>query len=175
MEAELRELLRPHGGPCVAGIGTFDGVHAGHRRVIGAARERAREAGLRAVAVTFSPRPDVALRPDEALPDLCSLEERVERLVRAGAGDVVVIPFTAELAEMSAVVFVDLLRDELGVRELCVGEDFALGRNRAADVPALRELGLTVICPPLVLAEDGGKLSSSTLRRRAAVAGVGAR
>jgi riboflavin kinase/FMN adenylyltransferase len=164
--AELRALLRAQRAPCVATIGTFDGVHAGHAALVRRAATEARRRGVRVVAITFSPRPDTVVRPQRALPDICPLEERVERLSDAGADAVVVLPFTAELMRVSAAEFVRHLVEDLGMVALCVGEEFALGRGREGTVPALRELGLDVIAVPVL--HVGGrpvKLSSSAIRR----------
>lgn len=164
VEARLRSELRGHRRPSIATIGSFDGVHAGHRALVERTRKVAGDRGLAAVALTFSPRPEVVLAPQRAMPDLCSIAERCRRLPAAGAEDVVVLPFTRELARVSASTFVAALREDLLAEALCVGEDFALGRGREGDVHALRGLGLEVITPDFARAEDGRKLSSSTMR-----------
>jgi riboflavin kinase/FMN adenylyltransferase len=162
----IERLFKSHHAPCVVTAGTFDGVHSGHRQLVARAASLARERGLRLTAVTFSPRPDAVARPP-GLPDLCGLDERVLRLRRAGADDVVVVPFTRALMGMPAAAFVRHLIDDLGMRALCVGEDFALGRGREADVDGLRALGVDVVTVPL-MCEPGRreKISSSRLRAR---------
>jgi riboflavin kinase/FMN adenylyltransferase len=165
---KLRSELEPHRRPCVATIGTFDGVHAGHRALVALAHHIARARRLALIVVTFSPRPDEVLRRDQALPSLCSLRERERRLREAGADDVVVVSFSRGLSSMTAQSFVTSLVRGLDVKALCVGEDFALGRGREGDVPGLRELGLTVVACPLVTGPDGAKVSSSALRSAAA-------
>lgn len=162
--AELAGVLRAHRRPCVVTIGTFDGVHAGHRALVARARRLARGRALALTALTFSPRPEQLFKPDAALPDLCPLPERVRRLRDAGADDVVVVPFTRALAALDAPSFVHHLVEDLGARLLCVGTDFALGRGRAGDVAALRALGLPVETVELVCDAAGEKVSSSTLR-----------
>jgi riboflavin kinase/FMN adenylyltransferase len=163
---DLRALLRAQRGPCVATIGTFDGVHAGHRALVRCAAAEARRRGVRLVAITFSPRPDTVIRPHRALADICPLEERIARLRAAGADAIVVVPFTPELMRISAAEFARLLVDELGTVALCVGEEFALGRGREGTVPALRELGLDVIAVPVLhVGGQPSKLSSSAIRR----------
>jgi riboflavin kinase/FMN adenylyltransferase len=154
-------------------MGTFDGVHSGHRALIASARRLADERGLPLVAVTFSPRPERLIAPAQALPDLCSIPTRIALLRDAGADDVVVVPFTKVVARISAERFARLLVEDLGLTALCVGEDFALGRERAGDVTTLRTFGLEVVAVPCVPAADGRKVSSSTLR--AAIADAGAR
>ncbi|MBE2315942.1 hypothetical protein DVA67_008145 [Solirubrobacter sp. CPCC 204708] len=165
----LTALFAAHRAPCVVTAGTFDGVHCGHRALVAQAAREARARGVRLTAVTFTPRPDAVRRPP-GLPDLCSLHERVTRLKRAGADDVVVVPFSRALMGMSAADFVAHLTKDLGMQALCVGEDFALGRGREGDVPALRALGVDVVTVPLVREAGHEKISSSVLRARLAVA-----
>jgi riboflavin kinase/FMN adenylyltransferase len=164
----LSALFREHRAPCVVTAGTFDGVHCGHRRLVAHAAGIARARGLRLTAVTFSPRPDTVLAPP-GLPDLCGITERVTRLRRAGADDVVVVPFTRALTTVTAADFAARLTEDLGMQVLCVGEDFALGRDREGSVDALRALGLEVVAVPLVRAPGRReKISSSEIRSRIA-------
>jgi len=163
---QLRVLMRAQRGPAVVTIGTFDGVHAGHRALLTHAAGEARRRGVRLVAVTFSPRPDAFIAPEHALPDICPIQERTARLRAAGADAVVVLPFTRELMGVDAAAFVGHLVDDLGAVAICVGSEFALGRGRAGTVPALRELGIEVIAVPVVvLAGRTAKISSSSIRR----------
>jgi riboflavin kinase/FMN adenylyltransferase len=164
---DLDRLLERHAGPCVVTVGTFDGVHQGHRWLVRRAREVAAARDLRTVAMTFTPRPEQLFSPHTALPDLCSIEERSARLKRAGADDVVIVPFDARLAAMAAAVFADRLKCMLGMRVLCVGADFALGRNREGSPERLRALGYEVVTVGLLRQPDGSKISSSALRLRA--------
>ena len=163
--ARIATIFAGHGRSCAVTMGVFDGVHMGHRVLINRARRAAREAGLPLVAVTFSPRPDQVLRPGAALPDLCPLQTRLSRLRDAGAEDVVVLPFSRSVAGISAERFARLLLDDLGMRRLCVGADFAIGRDRVGTVDHLRKIGVEVETVPFVLSRSGEKVSSSTLRR----------
>lgn len=166
VEAEVRQLLSDDAAPCVVAVGTFDGVHHGHQALLRAAAHAARSQALECVALTFSPRPDVVRAGGHALPDICSLEERVRRLRRAGADRVVVVPFSLELAAVPYEVFAEMLTDCLQMRALYVGADFAFGAGRAGTPPRLRELGIDVRTHPLVMTADGDeKISSSSIRR----------
>ncbi|TMF10552.1 MAG: bifunctional riboflavin kinase/FAD synthetase [Chloroflexi bacterium] len=171
-----RELSRVAAGrPCGVTIGVFDGVHRGHQHLIGVLLEFARREGLASVAVTFNPHPRTVLRPGTALTYLTSLEERVELLQGQGLDSVGVLAFTSELAQLSAEDFLTLLVQELEMRLLVVGPDFALGRNRAGTIGVMREigerLGFRVEVAPL-LAEADEKVGSSAIRQALAAGDV---
>jgi riboflavin kinase / FMN adenylyltransferase len=158
------EILQAHRTACAVTMGTFDGVHAGHRSLVAATRRLALDQGVDVVAVTFSPRPERYFARGAVLPDLCSIDERISRLRAAGADRVVVLPFGRTLAEVPAARFAGALVDELGLELLCVGEDFSCGRDREGDPAFLRALGLVVHVHSFVRDEDGMKISSSRLR-----------
>jgi len=168
----LRADLARAACPCIAVIGTFDGVHHGHRELLRAARRLAATRGLAVIAVTMDPRPDVLKSDGEALPDVCSLQERIRRLHWAGADDVVVVPFTLETAALSYADFCALLMEELGVRAIYVGEDFALGRGREGTPERMRALGLEVHTLALVPSASASGKASSTNVRNAIARGV---
>jgi len=160
------------GRPSAVTIGKFDGVHRGHRYLVGRLLERAREDGLASVVVTLHPSPITVLRPGTLVTYLCSLEERVALLRSLGVDSVGVLSFTSELAQLSYRDFASLLVDELGMRLLLVGPEFALGRDRAGDVGALRafgdERGFRVETVSL-LSEDGAKVGSGAVREALAL------
>jgi riboflavin kinase/FMN adenylyltransferase len=125
-------------------LGSFDGVHVGHRRVLGAARA----AGGRATAVTFWPHPRVVLGNRVEL--LSTLERRLELLDAAGVDDVLVVEFTSELASLEPAEFADRLLHRIGTRWIAVGENFRFGRHASGDVGTLASLGFDVSVVPVV-------------------------
>ncbi len=148
-------------------IGKFDGVHRGHQFLMGRLRRAAEERGYASVVVTFHPHPATVLRPGTKVAYLTSLEERIALLRAGGVDSVVPLTFTSELAQLAAADFVGLLRDELNMRLLVVGPDFALGRGREGTVDFLRALGpergfeVEVIDQ---LEDDGAPVRSSAVR-----------
>ena len=128
-----------------AAIGTFDGVHAGHQRIIGKVVERARRTKATAAALTFVNHPLDVLQPDRA-PRLITPSPLKERLLRTlGLDLLIAIPFTASLAEMGAEAFVgEILWEKLRVDFLCIGFDFRFGRGRAGTPDLLAEMGKTL-------------------------------
>lgn len=169
---DLVQRFRAARSPSVVTIGTFDGVHRGHQALVGAARHLARNRGLRVIAITFSPRPEMLFRPTTALPDICSLDERISGLRKAGADQVVVVPFSREICVMEDDEFIDLLTTHLDMRALYVGEDFALGRGRRGTPERLRELGVDVHEHPLVPNAIGNDKASSSAVRQAIASGA---
>lgn len=160
--------VREAGGDgSVVTIGSFDGVHIGHRRLIRRVREAADRAGLRSTVVTFDPHPRCVVDPSGCPPMLSSLAERVDLLELAGAQRVVVLAFTKELRTWSAARFADALVEQLGMRRLLVGPGFALGRGREGTVEFLRDLGrergfvVTSVAPSL---RGGAVVSSGRIR-----------
>ncbi|MCJ7511170.1 MAG: bifunctional riboflavin kinase/FAD synthetase [Dehalococcoidia bacterium] len=148
-------------------IGVFDGVHRGHRYLIGRMVERGRREGLATMVVTFHPHPRLVVQPQSALTYLCGLEERIELLRELGVESVAILSFTSELAQLSAREFVSLLVNELRMKLLVVGGDFALGRGREGDARTIavigREMGFAV--EEVVLLTAGGeKVGSSAVR-----------
>ena len=137
------DAVDPDLGRTVVTVGNFDGVHLGHRHVIGRAQEIAAElGGLPVVVVTFDPHPMKVIRPDVAPVALTTPERRAELLETAGADAMLVVSFTEELAHWSPERFVQaILVDTLHAAAVVVGENFRFGHRAAGDVTALTELG----------------------------------
>jgi riboflavin kinase / FMN adenylyltransferase len=133
-------------------IGTFDGVHLGHRRVI----EEARATGLPVRALTFTPHPRVVLGNLVEL--ISSLERRLELLAELGVADTTVLDFTLEVSQQEPEDFAALQLAGAGV--VVAGEDFRFGRRRRGDLELLERLGFAVRAVPLL---EG--VSSTEIRR----------
>ena len=152
----------------VVTVGTFDGVHRGHRAVLTEIARRAKSQGLSSLLVTFEPHPLEVVNP-AAAPRLLTLPaEKRELLARTEVDRVVELPFTKELSQLPPEAFVrDILRARFEMRELVLGFDHGFGRGRTGDVALLRELGASdgfgvdVVNPVM----DGGQPISSTLIR----------
>ncbi|MCS0494996.1 bifunctional riboflavin kinase/FAD synthetase [Ancylobacter mangrovi] len=162
-EALPAELAHP-----VVAIGNFDGVHRGHRAVIGTALEQARSLGRAALAVTFEPHPRSFFRPDEPVFRLTPAPMKLARLAETGLDGAVVLGFDAALAAKDAEAFVaDILIGRLGVAMVVAGYDFHFGKGRGGSPIFLREAGRrhgfpVEIVPPLL--DEGAQISSSAIR-----------
>jgi riboflavin kinase/FMN adenylyltransferase len=126
--------------PRAVAVGTFDGVHLGHRRVLETALSTA--PALKPTVVTFWPHPRTVLGNEVRL--LTTLERRLELLATAGVEETLVVGFTLELAGMEPDAFVDELLRPIGTELVVAGADFRFGRARRGDLTTFEELGLSV-------------------------------
>jgi riboflavin kinase/FMN adenylyltransferase len=149
-------------------LGTFDGVHLGHRALIAEVVARGRELGVRASVATFDPMPLEVLRPGEAPPRLSSLEQRATLIAEQEPDELLVVRFDAALAALEPASFVkETLVDAMGAVWVVIGENFRFGHGAAGDVALLRALGdvhgFGVSAVPLQRV-DGERVSSSWIR-----------
>ena len=137
----IDQLQRSH-QPSVVSIGNYDGVHLGHQKVIKMLIEKSHELGAPATVVTFAPLAKEFFAANSVV-RLMPLQQRVEQLFSLGVDQVLEIEFTAEFAASSPEKFVsDVLINGLGVRYLCVGDDFKFGKDRAGDFEFLLASGV---------------------------------
>lgn len=143
----------PEGGARAVAIGNFDGVHRGHRAVI----EGISGHGMTRTIVTFDPHPRSLF--GDPVPALCSFERRLDLLAATGVDEILVLPFTKEMAALPPEVWVDRYLRPIGTSVVSVGADFRFGKGRAGDVGLLRSLGIDV--RPVGLLDE---VSSSRIR-----------
>ena len=130
-------------GPCALTIGNFDGVHFGHRRILKQVVALAAERGWKSAVLTFDPHPTQVVAPDRTPVLLTSPAHRAELMSEEGIGEVLILPFTPEIAHLSAEDFVrQLLVDRLGVRAVLVGANFCFGYRQSGNTRLLVELGV---------------------------------
>jgi riboflavin kinase/FMN adenylyltransferase len=155
------------GKPSNLSIGVFDGVHLGHRYLLGKVIQSARVSGHLSGVVTFDRHPDELLAPYKDIRYLTTPAEKLQLLSQLGLDFVVTLPFTSGLAETTARDFVVALTEHLQMRELWIGPDFALGRGREGNGDYLqslsKELGFQVH-RPRPFSEGGNVVSSSGIR-----------
>jgi riboflavin kinase / FMN adenylyltransferase len=158
----------PERRPSAVALGVFDGVHLGHRAILGAAVAHARATGAPALACTFEPNPVEVLQPDRAPLPITTLDERLDLIAACGVDGTIVLTFTRELAAVEPEAFVkDVLVDRLAARQVVVGFNHRFGRAARGDAALLRELGermgfnVDVVAP---LTVDGVPVSSTAIR-----------
>jgi riboflavin kinase / FMN adenylyltransferase len=129
-------------GPSALSIGNFDGVHFGHRRILRRVKEIASERGWKASVLTFDPHPTRVVAPGRTPPLLTSPERRAALMGEEGIAQVLILPFTPELAMLTPEEFVSqLLVTALGARAVLVGDNFRFGHRAAGNAAVLAELG----------------------------------
>ncbi len=169
--ADLSELDRVERA---LALGTFDGVHSGHRAVIGLAVELAAERGLRSTVVTFDRHPLEVLDPLHVPPLLTPMAEKLHLIEQLGPDELVLLPFDAQLAALAPDAFCDeLLIHTLGARVAVVGENFHFGAGGVGDAEYLRRRSALHGCDAHIvrLVTGRGETISSTRIRGLLVAG----
>src|SRR5437667_3165528 len=161
-------------GPLFLAIGVFDGMHLGHQAVISTSAEHARSVNGTPVVVTFDPHPEKVLRPQAAPHLLTATQHKIGLIRDLGVGHLLIIAFDKQFAATEPEDFVQqLVKHSKPLREICVGHEWAFGKNRRGNLELLKKLGArfdfgVVGIPPVTV---NGELVSSTAIRRAVEAG----
>lgn len=161
-------------------VGTFDGVHIGHRRLLGALKHEAALAGLGSIAVTFKQQPRALIDPSAQVTYLATLEHRTQRLVETGVDAVLPVKFDELLRRLSAVDFLDMLRRSADVRLLVTGPGARIGHDRldAAELaPLAAQRGIRLVAIEAEQITNGSygpvcTVSSSAIRKLLAAGDV---
>jgi len=134
--------IQPADHGCVLTIGNFDGVHLGHRRVISALVEKAKESNSVAAVLVFEPQPQELFAPATAPARLTRLRDKYKLLEELGVERLICVKFDRKFASQSAEHFIEqLLVKRLGIKELIVGDDFHFGKNRLGNFKMLQKAG----------------------------------
>jgi riboflavin kinase/FMN adenylyltransferase len=155
-------------------VGTFDGIHVGHRKVLDKVIQRACQRDLNSLILTFDAHPLSVLRPSEVPGLLTNLDEKLKLISQLSIDYVEILPFTREFSQLSPGEFVrQILMDRYGLKELVIGYDHGFGRDREGSVPMLealaREMAFDLsVVPPVSL--DGKPVSSTRIRKKIAIA-----
>jgi len=128
--------------PTVITIGTFDGVHIGHRKILDKIINHAKNTELKSSVLTFFPHPRMVLQKDADIKLLNTIDEKVTILERLGLDILIIHPFTKDFSRLSATAFVrDILVNTLNIKKVIIGYDHRFGRNRNANITDLIAFG----------------------------------
>lgn len=128
----------------VVTIGTFDGVHIGHKAILKRVVETAKKENLDSVVLTFFPHPRMVLQQNSDIKLLNTIEERTQLLEKTGLDHLVIHPFTHAFSRLTALEYVrDILVNSLKAKKIIIGYDHRFGRNRNANIEDLKEFGRT--------------------------------
>ena len=152
-------------------IGTFDGVHLGHQKIIASLVTRAKQQSLQANILTFFPHPRMVLQKESNLKLIDTLEEKQNLLSELGIDNLIVQPFSKEFSKLTAIEFTrDILVDELGMSALMIGYDHRFGKNREASVEDLIRYGESYNFEVTVIpAQDISSITVSSTKIRDAI------
>jgi riboflavin kinase/FMN adenylyltransferase len=162
------ESYPPDAGPSVVALGVFDGIHLGHRAILGTAVARGKARGAQVVACTFDRHPMEVLQPARAPVPLTTLAERLDLIAETGVDVSLVLAFTPDLAAIEPEIFVkDVVVGRLHAQEVVVGYNHTFGRGARGDAALLCSVGapiglVTHVVPPLLV--DDVPVSSSEIR-----------
>ena len=124
----------------VTTIGTFDGIHIGHQKILKKVVALAKKQGYKPVVLTLFPHPRMVLQKDESIKLLNTIDERIELLKSHGIEDVIVKEFIEAFANLSAKDYIkQILVDELNTKQIVIGYDHHFGKNRSANIKDLKE------------------------------------
>jgi riboflavin kinase/FMN adenylyltransferase len=127
----------------VVTIGTFDGVHQGHQKILDRVVSRAKTEGLTSVLLTFFPHPRMVLQPDHDLKLINTIDERVQLVSNQGIENIVIHPFSKEFSRTTAFDYVkNILVDQLNAKVVVIGYDHRFGINRSASIIELKEFAV---------------------------------
>ncbi|MGB6068675.1 MAG: bifunctional riboflavin kinase/FAD synthetase [Desulfomonilaceae bacterium] len=161
------KIYQKFNAPSVA-LGNFDGVHLGHQEILRRTVETAHQKGRESVVYTFDPHPRLVLNTAPEVPRITTPRERADILEHLGIDVLILAEFTKEFASQSAEEFVEnVLVEELGTRNLFIGENYRFGKGRTGSPQTLKkmapELGFVVhVVPPVKV--EGVVVSSSRIR-----------
>ncbi len=128
--------------PTVITIGTFDGVHAGHQKIIEKLVNTAKLSNMESAILTFFPHPRMVLQKESDIKLINTIDERKKLLSDSGIDHLIIHPFTHQFSRLTAQEFVrDILVNKLNAKKIIIGYDHRFGRNRTADINTLKEFG----------------------------------
>ena len=158
--------------PTVLTIGTFDGIHIGHKKILDRLLNTAKNKKIQSLLLTFFPHPRMVLQKDSNIKLIHTINERANILETLGLENLIIQPFSKEFSRLSATEFVrDTLVNQLNVKHIIVGYDHRFGRNRTANIDSLKEFGeIYDFTVEEISAQDIDEVSVSSTKIRNALA-----
>jgi riboflavin kinase / FMN adenylyltransferase len=157
-----------HNKNTIVTLGTFDGIHLGHREIIESVVKKAADSNSRSFLITFDPHPRKVISKDDKIKLLCTIEEKVEIIKSLKMDNIFLVNFTKEFSQQSPEEFIQkYIIDGIGVKEIVIGYDHHFGKGRGGNVETLKEIGAEKGFEVTSVSEfklDGETVSSSKIR-----------
>ena len=151
----------------VVAVGSFDGVHLGHRQILSYVKEAAQRLHGESVVITFQPHPQQVLHPERDFFLICTPEENMRLIENEGIDHLIILPFTLELAKMHYSDFLRMLISKIGMKAIVMGPNHNFGHNREGNSTSMREIceknSIEIIQIPEFIMEEN-KVRSSKIR-----------
>ena len=128
--------------PSILTLGTFDGVHKGHKKIISRLINEAKEYNLKTIILTFFPHPRSIISDDKNIKSINTLDEKIEIFGQLGLDELIIQNFDKSFSEMSADEFIELIVNNLNLKKIIVGYNHRFGKNRSADIQVLKKFSL---------------------------------
>ena len=148
-------------------MGSFDGVHLGHRKILDYVRKIAQETGGQSLVITFSPHPQQVLHPQEEFFTINTLEENARLIEQSGIDALLILPFTPAFSQLSFGQFLQLLSEKAGVKVIVMGPNHSFGHNREGNCKSMQQIceqnGIRTVTIPEFVLEDS-RVRSSKIR-----------
>jgi len=125
----------------IATIGTFDGIHIGHQKILNSLARFAKENSLKSVVITFDPHPRKVINKKNSIELINTIEEKKEKIKTLGIDYLIVQKFDEKFSETEANKFVEILKNNINIKKLIVGYDHRFGKNRNGDINDLKKYG----------------------------------
>ena len=160
--------------PTILTLGTFDGVHKGHQKILKKLNSEAKKAKLKSIVLTFFPHPRIVLNPRSNLKLINTIKERSELLEKSGIDFLITHPFDKTFSELSPEKFVkNILVDKLKIKKILIGYDHKFGKNRTAGIEDLKKFGLKYDFDVIeISAKEQNKVTISSTKIRKSIENV---
>ena len=158
--------------PTILTLGTFDGVHKGHQKILKKLKSEAKKDSLKSVVLTFFPHPRTVLNPDSTLKLINTIDERSSLFEKSGIDILITLPFDKNFSELSPNEFVkNILVEKLNIKKILIGYDHRFGKNRTAGIEDLKRFGLKYGFQVIEISvEEQNKVSISSTKIRNSIA-----
>ena len=152
----------------VVAVGSFDGVHLGHRQILATLKDAAAKQGGESVVVTYHPHPQLVLHPERDFQPIYTPEENAQLIAKEGIDNLILVEFTPQFSQLSPEAFVEFLSQKIGAQAIVMGPNHNFGKDRGGNSTTMREIcakySMEIIQIPEFVMEEN-RVRSSQIRK----------